>query len=154
MFPLNRTHPPFLDLAVNLLIQVADRAGTDFRAPQRLRDAFHAPDRHPGQIHLDQRLLNAAFLPSIPFDDLRFKRQSSKPGYLQFHLAGFRQELPLVRPRSRVETVWAAFIPGRVADRIRLSIQELVQDFLDRLPDELVHVLLNFLFVDFDRADD
>ena len=49
---------PLLDLLVDLLVQVAHRRSRHPRALQHLRDVFDPAHAHPGQIHLDQRLLH------------------------------------------------------------------------------------------------
>ena len=84
---MDRTHPPLFDLAVDLLIEIADGAGTDLRTPPRFRDVLHPPDRNAGQIHLDQSLLHGALLGLIAPDDLRFEGQTPKPGNFQIDLA-------------------------------------------------------------------
>ena len=50
--------PPGLDLGVDLLVEVRDRAWAHPRAPERLGDVLHASNRNPRQIHLDQRFLD------------------------------------------------------------------------------------------------
>src|SRR5215813_7905222 len=58
MLALDRLVPPRLDLAVDLLVEVGNRARAHSCALQRLCDVLHAPDRHPGEVHLDQRFLH------------------------------------------------------------------------------------------------
>lgn len=50
--------PPFFYMAVNLFVQIADRAGGHLAAPQRRGNILHSPDGYPCQIHLDQRLFH------------------------------------------------------------------------------------------------
>src|SRR6266567_8050343 len=50
--------PPGLDLGVDLLVEVRDRAWAYPRAPEGLGDVLHPPNRNPRQIHLDQRFLD------------------------------------------------------------------------------------------------
>ena len=47
--PTSRPRALLVELAVDLLVQVADRAGADSRAPQRLRDVLHAPYTYAGK---------------------------------------------------------------------------------------------------------
>jgi hypothetical protein len=46
--------PPGLDLGVDLLVEVRDRAWANPRAPEGFGDVLHPPNRNPRQIHLDQ----------------------------------------------------------------------------------------------------
>lgn len=53
--------PILLDLAVHLLVQVADRRGACAGAPQELGDVLHAAHGYACQVHLDERLLHGRF---------------------------------------------------------------------------------------------
>src|SRR6516164_2680010 len=71
---LDRTIAPGLDCPVDLLVQVRHRRGRHPRPPQCLRDVLDPAHRHPGQIHLNQRLLHRALAPPIALDDSRLER--------------------------------------------------------------------------------
>src|SRR4029079_8747755 len=51
--PFDPPVPPSLDLDVDLPVEVRHRARTYSRAPERLGDILHPPNRNPRQIHLD-----------------------------------------------------------------------------------------------------
>lgn len=110
MFARDRLLAPFLNLSVNLLIEVADRAGTDLRAPQCFRNILDSSNRNARQIHLNQRFLDTALLRLVPLNDLRFKRQCSQTGNFEFHLSGFRQQFPRVTAGTRILPIRTALI--------------------------------------------
>src|SRR5215472_7152518 len=66
------------------------------RAPQCLRDVLDPTHRYPGQIHLDQRLLDRALAPPIPLDDGRLERLLAQLRYPQPYLASFSLQAALV----------------------------------------------------------
>ena len=113
---MDRTRPPLFDLAVDLLIEVADGAGTDLCTPQRFRDVLHPPDRNAGQIHLDQSLLHGALLGLIAPDDLRFEGQTPKPGNFQIDLARLGEQLSVTASRPGVQPIRRPLIAARIAD--------------------------------------
>ena len=127
MLLVDRTHPPLFDLAVDLLIEVADGAGTDLCTPQRFRDVLHLPDRNAGQIHLDQSLLHGALLGLIAPDDLRFEGQTPKPGNFQIDLARLGEQFSVTASRPGVQPIRCPLIAARIADGIRFRIQQGVQ---------------------------
>src|SRR5215467_14041205 len=80
---LDRTIAPRLDRPVDLLVEVRHRRGRHPRPPQCLRDVLDPAHRHPGQIHLDQRLLHRALAPPIALDDSRLERLLAQLRYPQ-----------------------------------------------------------------------
>src|SRR5262249_61543308 len=73
VLPLDGAVAPGLDAAVDLLVQLADRARTDPCTPQRLRNVLDTADGDAGQVHLDQGLLDARLAALIALDDLRLQ---------------------------------------------------------------------------------
>ena len=147
-----RTRP--FDLAIDLLIEVTDGAGTDLCTPQRFRDVLHPPDRNAGQIHLNQSLLHGALLGLIAPDDLRFEGQTPKPGNFQIDLARLGEQLSVTASRPGVQPLRCPLIAARIADGIRFRIQQGVQCVLDGLPHQTVNVVLNLFFINFDGSGD
>ena len=54
----DRPVAPSLDLHVDLLVQLADRARADSRAPQGFGNVFDSPYAHSRKIHLHQRFFH------------------------------------------------------------------------------------------------
>lgn len=73
MLVLDRPVPPGLDLGVDLLVEVGDRARAHSRAPERLGDVLDPAHRDASEIHLDQRLLDRALPSPIALDDCRLE---------------------------------------------------------------------------------
>jgi hypothetical protein len=46
--------PPSLDLRVDLIVQIGNRARAHPRAPEQLRDVIPPPERKANQLHLDR----------------------------------------------------------------------------------------------------
>src|SRR5207248_10204628 len=67
---LARPLAPRPDAGVDLLVQLADGAGADARAPQRLGDVLDAPHGDARQVHLHQRLLHRRLAPPVALDHL------------------------------------------------------------------------------------
>src|SRR5215510_9800552 len=92
----DRTIAPGLDCPVDLLVQLRHCRGRHPRAPQCLRDVLDPAHRHPGQIHLDQRLLHRALAPPIALDDRRLERLLAQLRYPQPYLASLGLQAALV----------------------------------------------------------
>ena len=88
MLALDRPVPPGFDLGVDLLVEVRDRARAHPRAPQRLGDVLDPAHRDPGEIHLDQRLLDRALPATVALDDSRLEGLPPELRNLQADLAG------------------------------------------------------------------
>ncbi len=106
---------PFLDLAVYLLVQVAHRRCTHARAPQELRDVFHAAHGYPRQVHLDERLLHGRFPAPVALDDGGLERGQAQLGYGQVDLSGGSQKLAVVMTAAVVPALVCPLMPFRVA---------------------------------------
>src|SRR5262249_20131595 len=121
---LDRTIAPGLDCPVDLLVQVRHRRGRHPRAPQCLRDVLDPAHRHPGQIHLNQRLLHRALAPPIALDDRRLERLLAQLRYPQPYLASLGLQAALVVAGAGIATRGAALIPLRIAQPIRLGTEQ------------------------------
>src|SRR5262249_34373510 len=121
---LDRTIAPRLDRPVDLLVEVRHRRGRHPRAPQCLRDVLDPAPRYPGQIHLDQRLFDRAPAPPIAFDDRRLERLPAQLRNPQPHLTGLGLQAALVVASAGIATRGAALIALRIAQPIRLGIEQ------------------------------
>jgi site-specific DNA recombinase len=151
VLPLDGAVAPRLDLAVDLLVQLADGAGRDLGPPQRLGDVLHPAHAHAGQVHLDQRLLDARLPPPVALDDLRLERQLAQARHRQRHLAGLGLELALVAAGPRVGAVGAALVAPGVAQGVGLGVEQGVEGLLDGGAHDLIDVALDLAFVDADH---
>ena len=115
-----------------------------------LRDVLDPAHRHPGQIHLDQRLLDRALAPPIPLDDGRLERLLAQLRYPQPYLAGLGLQAALVVAGAGIATRLAALIALRIAQPIRLGIEQSVQRFLHGPPHHPVEVALDPFIVNRD----
>lgn len=126
----------FLDFAVYLLVQVADSRGADPRAPQELRDVFHAAYGYPGKVHFNKRLLHGRFPAPVALDDGRLERGQTQLRYGQVDLSGGSQKLAVVMTAAVVPALVSPLMPFRVAQLRGFLVQHRVEGFLDGLPDD------------------
>ncbi len=152
MFTLDWLVPPGLDLPVHLLVQLADRGGGDAGAPQGFRDVFHPPDANPGQVHLDQSLLDTGFPALVTFDDLRLKGQGPQAGYLQGDLPCLGLQLPAVAARTNVHPSRVPLVPFGPAKLVGLLVQVLVQDLLHRGLHQPIQLIPDLALIDSDHV--
>ena len=148
---LDRPVPPRLDLGVDLLVEIGHRAGTDPRAPQGLGDVLDPPNRNPGQVHLNQGLLDRALPSPIALDDRRLECLTAKLRNFQRHLAGLGVQRPFITAGPRVRATLRPLVARRAAQPIRLRVQHRVQRFLDRPPDHLPKMVPDPTLVDPDH---
>src|SRR5262245_46070156 len=147
---LDRTIAPRLDGPIDLLVQVRHCRGRHPRAPQSLRNVLDPAHRYPGQIHLDQRLFDRALAPPIALDDRRLERLPAQLRNPQPHLAGLGLKAALVVAGAGIATCGAALIALRIAQPIRLGIEQGVQRLLHGAPHHPVEVALDPLIVNRD----
>ncbi len=74
---------PFVNAFIDLLVEVADRAGADPCARKRLGDVLYPANRDTGQFHLDQHLLYARLPALISRNDGRLKLTLTQFGNLE-----------------------------------------------------------------------
>ena len=151
MLALDRPVPPGLDLGVDLLVEVGDRARAHPRAPERLGDVLDPPHRDAGEVHLDQRLLDRALPAPVALDDRRLEGLPPQLRNLQADLAGPRLQRPLVVARAGVLARLAALVAPGAAQPVRLGVEHRVQRFLDRPAHHLAEVIPDPRLVDLDH---
>ena len=120
---------PVLDVNVGFLIQFADGSGRDLAAPQCLGDVLHPAHGDARQIHLDERLLDAAFPAAIPLDDGRFEGHALEPGHMERDITRGRGEVAVIVAAAVALAGLAALVAGRLRQRLRLLFQQLIQGF-------------------------
>src|SRR5262249_3750518 len=101
-------------------------------------------------IHLDQRLLDRALAPPIPLDDSRLERLLAQLRYPQPYLASLGLQAALVVSGAGIPTRLAALIALRIAQPIRLGIEQCVQRLLHGTTHHSVEVALDPLVVNRD----
>src|SRR5271169_4106168 len=147
---VDRSITPSLDRSVDLLVQLRYRRWRHSRAPQGFGDVLDPANRDAGQIHLDQGLLDRALPPPVTLDDRRLERLRPKLGYPQLDLAGLGLQLALVVTGPPIATGLAALVTLRIAQPIRLSVQQGVQRLLHAAAHHAVEVALDPLIVNRD----
>src|ERR1700683_1193679 len=115
--------PPSLDLGVDPLIEVGHCAWAHTRAPECFRDIFHAPDRYPRQIHLNQRFLDRTLPSAVALDDCLLKGLAPQLRNPEIHLASAGLQRPFIAASPTILPSFAAFITGCPAKLVRFSIQ-------------------------------
>ena len=99
---------------IGFLVQLADGRWGHFTAPQSLCNVLHPAHRHPGQIHLYQRLLHAALPPPVTLDDCRLERHSFQPGNMERDVPRGRGKVPVIVAAPVPLPRLAALIPRRL----------------------------------------
>ena len=120
---------PVLDIHICLLVQFADRGRRYPAAPQRLCDVLYTPHRYARQVHLDKRFLHAAFPAPVPLNDCRFEADSLQPRHMKRYLPGGRGQPTVIVPAAIPLTGFAALIPPRLCQLVRLRFQQVIQRF-------------------------
>src|SRR6516164_6620489 len=87
-------------------------------------------DTRARYIHLDQRLFDRALAPPIALDDRRLERLPAQLRNPQPHLAGLGLQAAFVVAGADIATRGAALIALRIAQPIRLGIEQSVQRLL------------------------
>ena len=142
--------PPGLDLGVDLLVEVRHRARAHPRAPQRLGDVLHPPDRNARQIHLDQRFLDRALPPAVALNNGRLKGLAPQLRNLEVDLAGAGLQRPFIAASSGILPGLAALVTSCAAKLVSLSIQHRVQRLFDRPANHLAKMVPDPGFIDLD----
>ena len=108
---------PFVDLVVHLPELVGERLRGHPLAPQQLTDVVHAARADAGQIHVDQRLLDALLPPPVAFDHRRLEQGALELGHLESEPAGLDGEpARVVAGPVRLASI-ASLVSGGVAIR-------------------------------------
>ena len=129
---------PLLDRLESLVVEIGDRAGGDARAPQDLADVLDAARGHPGQVHLDDGLLDAGLAPLVALDDGGGEAHALELGHLDRDLARRRDESALV----------GSLVRARADELVGLLVEHGVDGLLDGFPDQLAKLGLHRLLVE------
>ena len=122
---------PRIDLGVHFPEPVAQCLGGYAVAPQKLADVVHAAGGDAGQVHVDQRLLDALFPAAVSFDDRRLEDRALQFRHLQFELADLgRQPAFVVTGAKRLPT-GLALVSAGVGDLVGLGFEHRIDDLLD-----------------------
>lgn len=122
---------PFVDLVVHLPELVGERLRGHPLAPQQLTDVVHAARADAGQIHVDQRLLDALLPPPVAFDHRRLEQGALELGHLESEPAGLDGEpARVVAGPVRLASI-ASLVSGGVGDQVGLLVEHRVGDLLD-----------------------
>ena len=96
---------PRIDLGVHLPEFVAQCLGGYAVVPQKPAGVVHAAGGDTGQVHVDQRLLDALFPAAVSFDDRGLEDRALQFRHLQFELADLgRQPAFVVTGAKRLPT--------------------------------------------------
>ena len=121
-------------------------AGETLLPQQCLRDVLHAAHGNARQIHLDEGFLHAAFPAAIPLDDGCFERDALETGHMERDVSGGSGKVPVIVAAAVALTGLAALVTGRLRQRLRLLLQQLVQGFFYAAADQFLDLTLdNFI---------
>jgi len=132
---------------VGFLVQLADGSGRNLAAPQCLRDVLHTAHGDACQIHLDERLLHAAFPAAVPLDDGSLEGYALEPRHVERDVAGGRGEAAVIVTAAVALTGLAALVARRLRQRLRLLFQQLVQGFLHAAANQFLDLALDYFLV-------
>ena len=124
---LQRPVAPILNMDIRFLVQFTDGGGRYLAAPQNLGDVLHAPDRHPGQVHLDESLFHTALPTAVPFNDGSLKRDTLELGHLERDISRSGGEIAVIVATAVALALFIALVPGRLGQLLRLGLQQLVE---------------------------
>lgn len=145
---VERAGPPGLDGGERPLVEVGDGAGGDRGSPQDLGHVLDAPGGDPGQVHLDDRLLDARLAPAVALDHGGLEGRAAQLGDPELDLSAGRDQLPLVVPAA-VGLAARRFLVAPGADELgRLLVEQRVYGVLDGLPHQIPDVPAQRLLVD------
>ena len=119
---------------VGLLVQLTDGGGGYLAAPQGLCDVLHPAHRDAGQVHLYERLLDAALTTAVPLNDGCLKRDSLEARHLERDISRSGGEVPAVVAAAVTLSLLAALVPGCLSQFLRLGFQQLIQGFFHAPP--------------------
>ena len=139
---------PLLDRLESLVVEIGDRAGGDARAPQDLADVLDAARGHPGQVHLDDGLLDAGLAPLVALDDGGGEAHALELGHLDRDLARRRGESALVVPGAVRRALVGSLVRARAHKLVGLLVEHGVDGLLDGFPDQLAKLGLHRLLVE------
>ena len=107
---------PFVDLVVHLPELVGERLRGHPLAPQQAADVVDLTRADAGQVHVDQRLLDALLATPVAFDDRRLEDRALQLGHLESEPAGLDGEpARVVAGPVRLASI-ASLVSGGVGD--------------------------------------
>ena len=143
-----RPAPPFLDRLEGLVVEIRHGADGDARAPQDLADVPDAARGRPGQIHLDDGLLDASLAPLVALDDRGGEAHPLELWHLERDLARRRGESALVVPGAVRRPIVGSLVRSRAHKLVGLLVEHGVDGLLDGFPGQLAKLGLNRLLVE------
>ena len=148
VFAGQRPAPPLVDRFERLLVEVGDRAGGNARAPQDLADVLDAARRHPGQVHLDDGLIDRRLAPFAALDDRRDEAHALVLGHLERELARRRGEEALAAAGAVSGALIGALIGPGADELVGLLVEHRVDGLLDGFPGQLAQFVFHGLLVE------
>ena len=145
---VQRPAPPFLDRLEGLVVGVRHGVGGDARALQDLADVLDAARGHPGQMHLDDGLLDAGFAPLVALDDRGGEAHPLELWHLERDLARRRGESALLAPGAVRRPIVSSLVRSRAHKLVGLLVEHGVDGLLDGFPDQLAKRGLHRLLVE------
>ena len=114
-------------MLVRLLVEAADGARRDLRAPKRFGDIFDTAHGYASKVHLG--FLDRAFTAFVAFDDGRLELDALEFGHAQLDFTGSRAEIPLVMTGTVALTVSRPLILASTEKLVRLMVEQGIQCF-------------------------
>ena len=139
---------PFVDVGVYLPELVGEGLRGHAVAPQQLADVVDLTRGHAGQVHVDQRLLDALLAPPVAFDHGRLEHRALEFRHLETHPAGLDGQVALVVAGPIRLPLPAALIACGAGDLVGLRVKHRVQGLLDAFADHPVQCGLQHGLVD------
>ena len=118
------------------------------RALQDLADVLDAARGHPGQMHLDDGLLDAGFAPLVALDDRGGEAHPLELWHLERDLARRRGESALLAPGAVRRPIVSSLVRSRAHKLVGLLVEHGVDGLLDGFPDQLAKLGLHRLLVE------
>ena len=112
---------PRVDVPVHLLELVGERLRGHPLSPQQLADVVDPPGAHAGQVHVDQRLLDALLAPAVAFDHGRLEDRALQLGDPEPEFAGLGGQAPFVVAGPVRPSSVASLVSRGVGDLVRLK---------------------------------
>jgi len=144
---LERPAPPRVQPVVHRLVQFAHRARRYARSKQRFRHVANTACAHSGEVHLDQRFLDAALTPPVSLYGSRRERHASQTRHVQFHFTHASLQFALPVPVAIILSRIRSLVRLRSGQSLRFSLHDVVQYVLHRILYLPVHPCLHLALV-------
>ena len=123
--------------------------GDTLAAHRTSGDVLHAPDRHPGQVHLDESLFHTALPTAVPFNDGSLKRDTLELGHLERDISRSGGEIAVIVATAVALALFIALVPGRLGQLLRLGLQQLVEGLFYATSHQFLDLALDCFFISF-----